>query len=286
MRTSEAIAAIALLTASASSCSHLFYHPTDVMYVRNPEQLDGLRTEVSFEAADGVKLSAWWLPARKVPHRGVVVQFHGNAQNLTAHFASLLWLLDEGYDLLAFDYRGYGLSEGKPSQAGLYNDALAAIRFALTRADSPSTPIVLYGQSLGGAVLLRAFEGLSAPERARVSAVVIEGSFHSYRAISRDVLSRRWWSWWLQPLTYLLVSDSYSPEDSIERVAPTPILVVHGAEDPVVPLRFGREIYGRAREPKAWVEVPGGGHLNAPFEAARTMQARVIEFLRSPERAR
>lgn len=275
-----ACALVALSTTSA--CTHLFYHPTDVMYVQNTEKLGAVRQEFTFASVDGTQLTGWWLPARKGKvagkPRGVIVQFHGNAQNLTSHFMSLFWLTDQDYDLFSFDYRGFGVSKGTPSQEGLDWDAQAAIRYAIARAE-PGPSVTLYGQSLGGAVMLHALGALSSDERARIHAVVIESSFHNYKAIARSVLSRSWLTYLLQPLAYLLVSNSTSPENRIAEVSPIPLLVMHGDQDEVVPLSFGRRIFELAREPKRFYLIEGGGHLDAPPPAAAAARQALLQFL-------
>lgn len=251
-----------------SGCTHLFYQPSDLMYVPNPEQLEGVRQEHEFKSLDGVKLAAWYLPAQKnKPYRGLIVQFHGNAQNMTAHFAGLAWLTEEGYDLFTFDYRGYGISEGKPTPEGVNRDGIAAIRYALglKRPSAGPKDVILYGQSLGGAILLRAFDEIPQAERARIKTVVIESSFHSYHAISRNVLSRNFLTFVFQPLAYVLVSNRYSPEEAIARISPIPLIVMHGDQDAVVPFKFGQKIYELGLPPKKFIHIKGGGHINSMF---------------------
>jgi fermentation-respiration switch protein FrsA (DUF1100 family) len=263
-----------------SGCTHLFYHPSDIMYLDHPEAFDKLHETVTFTSSDGVKLSGWYFPARKGGHRGTVIQFHGNAQNLTSHFAAVFWMIDEGYDVFAFDYRGYGVSEGKPSPAGVNQDALAAIHYVAARKSGfLGKDLVLYGQSLGGAVLLRAMDEVPTEERARVKAVVIESSFYSYHAISRDVLSRSWISFIFQPLAYVLVSNKYSPEESISRIAPIPLLVIHGDQDPVIPYRFGQKIFELAGSPKTFIHVKGGHHIDGMGIENGRYRPMLLDFL-------
>jgi fermentation-respiration switch protein FrsA (DUF1100 family) len=268
-----------------SGCTHLFYQPTDLMYVRDPKQLDSLREEVSFKSSDGTQLAGWFFKARAGKHKGAVVQFHGNAENMTSHFASLYWLMDEGYDFFTFDYRGYGISDGKPSQEGVNRDALAAIQYILKRepASADGKPdIVLYGQSLGSAILLRAYDDVGPQDRARVKALVVESGFYNYKAIASDVLSRTWITYILQPLGYVLVSNEYSPEESIARVSPTPILVIHGDQDRVVPMRFGKKIYDLAKEPKQFMLISGGAHINSMFVNKGEYRAKLLSYLDAP----
>ncbi len=272
-------------TVSLSGCTSLFYHPTDLMYVSTPSKLENLRQEVEFRSSDGVKLAGWFFPARKEGHRGALIQFHGNAQNITSHFAILYWVIDHGYDFFTFDYRGYGISEGKPSEEGLNRDALAAIDYIMHREPARKKEgkqiqdIVLYGQSLGGAVLLRAYQDVPEAERARVRAVIAESTFYSYHAIARDVLSRFWITYLFQPLADVLISNAYSPKDSIPLVSPTPLLVIHGDADPVIPISFGEKIYSLARPPKTFWKIPGGGHINSMTAFGDLYRSQLLNYL-------
>lgn len=262
-----------------TSCSHLVYQPTRASYF-DPKQLGYKYEDVFFKTSDGVNLHGWFFPAQgDAPAKGTVVQFHGNAQNITSHHFSVVWLVKEGWNLLCFDYRGYGMSGGVPSQEGLYKDSQAAFEFIQRKvpARKGDQDLVFLGQSLGGAVLLKALDGLK--DRARVRAVVIDGSFHSYQEISRDILSRFWLVWPLQPLAYVLMSDEYSPEDSIERVSPIPLLVIHGDRDPVIPIGFGHEIYERAKPPKSFWMIKGGGHIDSMIAFGGRYRERLLEYL-------
>lgn len=284
MSISRILAAWLLVLFAGSGCTRLIYHPTEYMYYPHPEKLDGIREEVTFAASDGTKLAGWFLKARQGGHRGAIVQFHGNAENMTSHFASLLWVIDEGYDLFVFDYRGYGISEGKPNPEGVNQDALAAIRYLLAResaSEDGDHGLVLYGQSLGGAILLRAFDDVTPEERHHVRAVVIESSFYDYHAIARDLLSRSFITFLFQPLAYVLISDSYSPEESIPRVSPTPLLVLHGDKDRIVPAKFGQKIYDLAKEPKQFWLIPDAGHIQCLAVDGGRERPRFLEYLKS-----
>ena len=278
-----ALSVLIFASMGCAGCTHLIYQPSDVMFLQNSDQLNGIREEVSFNSSDGTKLAGWYFKARKGTHHGAILQFHGNAQNMTSHFASVFWLIDEGYDVFTFDYRGYGISEGKPSQEGVNRDAVAAIHYLMQRETPAARDIVLYGQSLGGAVLLRAFDDVSPEERARVKALVVEGTFHNYHEIARNMLSRSWISFVFQPLAYVLVSNAYGPQDSIAHVAPTPMLVIHGDQDPVIPLSFGKKVFALAKEPKKFLLIPGGMHIDAMAVNKGQYRAQLLEFLDKPE---
>src|SRR5262245_39943051 len=101
---------IFLITILGQSCSHVFYQPSPKQYV-NPAQFKLKYENLSFQSADGTKLNGWFFPAKTKKPKGTIVQFHGNAQNISTHFFSLIWLIEEGYNFFTFDYRGYGKSE-------------------------------------------------------------------------------------------------------------------------------------------------------------------------------
>jgi fermentation-respiration switch protein FrsA (DUF1100 family) len=216
--------------------------------------------DVTIPTHDGVELHGWFLPA-DAPVRGTIVQFHGNAGNVTSHFLQFAWAPQRGYAVLCFDYRGYGLSPGVPSAEGLEADALAAIHFAQHLPESQAgDKLVLYGQSLGGAVLLHALGRVR--DRRRVAAVVVEGSFHSYEDAAAGVLYRHTLLFPLTGLAYATVSDRHDPAPYVAGVSPTPLLVIHGTHDPVIAPAFGRALYELGREPKELWFVDGGGHID------------------------
>jgi len=267
-------ALLAVLGAASAGCSGFFYFPERraLGEPRQPFQ------EVRIPTRDGLTLSGWFFPAQG-DARGTIVQFHGNAGNVTSHFRQLAWVTRYGYSLLTFDYRGYGQSPGEPSQPGLELDALAAIDFAERLPRARAEPdLVLYGQSLGGAVLLHAYA--SVRERSRVRALVVESTFHSYQEAAASVC---WRTPVLLPFTgfaYAWVSDAYAPSPVIGSVAPTPLLVIHGDHDEVVPVAFGYAIYRQAREPRELWIVPGGGHVEAMRRV--DFRARLIAYLERP----
>lgn len=117
-----------------SGCaSRMLYYPTPNEY-GNPS-VAGLRYEkVTFASKDGTPLSGWFIPAIGKA-KGTVIHFHGNAQNMTAHFSFVAWLPREGFNVFVFDYRGYGTSPGTPSRQGVYEDSCAALQYLRSRPD-------------------------------------------------------------------------------------------------------------------------------------------------------
>lgn len=261
-----AAVALALL---AAGCTQLFLHPGR-MQVLHPEKL-GLRYEdVWLPAPGGEQLHAWWLPAAG-PARGTVLHLHGNAENITTFIAAVHWLPAEGYNVLLVDYRGYGRSGGVATIDTVHEDARLALDHALARPG----PLFVFGQSLGGSAAIHTVA--HHPRRERVAAVVTEGVYASYRRIAREKMDQLWFTWPLQwPLSFLF-SDRYAAERAVAGLAPVPLLVVHGGEDPVVPPAHARRLFEAAREPRELWIVPGSGHVDA-FTRAEN-RAALLAFL-------
>jgi len=261
------------LTAALSGCTNIFLQPGRALYV-NPDNVVVKWEKVRFKSADGTALSGLWFPSAKLAAKGVVIQFHGNGQNMTSHFLYVYWLALEGWDVLAFDYRGYGDSGGRKSLSGAVADGAAALSFARTKA--PGLPLAVIGQSLGGVIALAALdrdggEGLSA--------LVLDSAFASLRRVARGKLAGSWPMWPLQPLAWLLISDRFAAERLAARRKPVPLLMLHGPGDPVVPFPEGRRLYAAAPEPKTFWEVPGKGHIEALGAQGAEFRPRVLRFL-------
>jgi fermentation-respiration switch protein FrsA (DUF1100 family) len=236
------------------ACSGLFYQPSRVDYF-DPGVLGFSYRDIDVPTPSGHRIRLRLVHHLGDTARGLVVHFHGNAQNLTAHFRSVAWMGLRGWDLLLVDYSGYGASEGEASQPQSIEDAATALDWA---ADSliPTEPgrIVLYGQSLGGPILLKAFPGWKAKNRADL--VVTEGAFDSYRGIAMDAMERHWITWLAVPLVPLLVSNEESPGSSIPDISPTPLLTLSCLDNQVVPARFQERVDDLARAPHfLWVQA-------------------------------
>jgi fermentation-respiration switch protein FrsA (DUF1100 family) len=226
------------------------------MEVLHPARMGLAYEDVWLAAPDGAKLHAWRLPAA-APSRGTVLHLHGNAENISTFIAAVHWLPAHGYDVLLVDYRGYGRSAGVATIDTVHEDARLAIDHALTL----PAPLYVFGQSLGGSAAIHAVA--HHPQRARVAAVISEGAYSGYRRIAREKMNQAWFTWPLQWPLSLLFSDRYAAEDSVGRLAPVPLLVVHGAEDEVVAPAHARRLYEAAREPRELWIVPAAGHVNA-----------------------
>lgn len=246
--------ALLILSFSLSGCvSSPFYYPDHVVY--NTPANAGLKFEnVVFASSDGTRLTGWFIPATGYQNpknaKGTVVHFHGNAQNMSAHWQFVAWLPQRGFNVFVFDYRGYGASQGSPEPKGVFEDSNAALNYVRSRKDIDSERLIIIGQSLGGT---NAIAVVGSGNRAGVKAIAIEATFSSYSSIANDKI----------PGAGALVDNTYSAENYVANLAPIPLLLVHGTSDPVVPYAHSLRLLDKAHEPKTMVTVVGGGHVEA-----------------------
>lgn len=268
---------ISILLFFLSSCSHLFYQPSSEHFV-NPAQFKLAYQDIYFNSSDKVKLHGWFFPAQNKKIKGTIVQFHGNAQNISTHFLSLYWLVSEGYNLFTFDYRGYAKSGGKPNQEGVHHDAIAAMNKALElHLSNGDGKFVIYGQSLGGAISLRAIKDWS--EQDKIDLIVVDSSFSSYQEIAFDKLKSSILLFPLSPLAYVLVSDKFAPSKIIRELK-NPTLVIVGDKDNIIPPKFGVEIYKSLQSKRKWIwKLPHGQHIDAFHHDNGSYRLRFINLL-------
>ena len=229
-------------------CLLLFFFQSRLIYFPQigredfvtPQQAGMDYQEVTINAA-GEKLNGWFVPAPQA--RGVVLFFHGNAGSISHRLDYLRMFRELGFSILIFDYRGYGKSSGEPSEASTYQDAEAAWNYLVeTQRVAPSF-IVLYGESLGGAVAA----WLAA--RVKPRALIITSTFTSLPDLGAK----------LYPLfpVRLLTRYEYNAKKNLQ-AATCPVLIVHSREDEIVPFEHGEQLYAAAHEPKQLLEIHGG----------------------------
>jgi uncharacterized protein len=256
-----------------SGCTSVFLYPDRVQHLAG-RPFGTPVEEVWIEARDGSRLHALYLPAQGEP-RATLLHLHGNAENLSSHVHLVTWLPQHGYAVLSIDYRGYGLSQGGASVAALHEDAEAALAWLVARGAQSRGPLVVLGQSIGGAVAIRMVS--QTPLREHVAGVIADSAFSSYRRIAREKLAEPWLTWPLQWPLSLLISDRHAPVDAVAGLAPIPLLLLHGERDVIVDASHSQRLYDAAREPKMLWLIPEGGHIDTlRREAGRE---RLLEFL-------
>ena len=265
-----------LILLLATGCTTVFFQPSGAIY-ETPGQYGIDYQPVEFKAADGTALFAWFLPARG-DAKATVLYLHGNAQNISAHFPNVAWMPAAGFNVLAIDYRGYGGSEGKPSLSGVQLDIDAAMRVLLARPDVNPDRIIVFGQSLGGALAIH-YVAHSA-YRSHIKAVIADSPFSDYRQVAQEKLADLVITWPLQWLPTFTVNNDYSPIASVAALSPIPLLLIHGQRDGVVGAHHSRALFETAQEPKALWSIEDTGHIGALRDSK--VRKRLAEFLRAP----
>lgn len=220
---------------------------------------------VSFRTADGLTLGGWFVPSSQ-PGATTVIVFNGNAGNRAYRVDIALRLAAEGLAVLLFDYRGYGGNAGMPTEEGLALDARAARDYVSSRPDVDATRIVYFGESLGSGVAVR----LAAEHPAR--AIILRSPFTSFVDVGRVHYA------WLP--VGLLLRDRYSSIDRIRQIK-SPLLVIAGSRDSIVPAEQSRRLFEAAHDPKRLVVVEGADHNDEALIIGPQVVAAVREFLAS-----
>lgn len=256
-----------------TGCDGLFYHPNRRDY-GSPRAYGLTYESVFFPAADGVRLHGWFMHAKTRPV-GTLLHFHGNAGNISGHFHHVSWLPAAGWNVFVFDYRGYGRSEGRVTRAGTIADGHAALDYLLTRPDVDRARIAAFGQSLGGAVGI-----VVTAERPEIHGLATDGAFDSYPGIAAWHVRRNplllavaWW------VPRLLVDKTFEPIDYVGRIAPRPLLIMHGTNDQVVDPAMARRLYEAAGEPKELWMLEGVDHYGGLTERADEVCPKLAAFL-------
>lgn len=253
---------VAFVILSPVLAERLLFFPSRMPAVA-PPHAGGVRgADVWLEASDGVRLHGWWFEA--APRAPVIVHFHGNADDLRSRTHVAGAFVPRGFSVLLAGYRGYGRSDGKPTELGLYRDGGAALRFAAEKAGGMAR-VILYGHSLGAAVAARV-----ASEN-DIGALVIESAFTSLADIGHAVYP------FIPRVLLRRLRDRFDTRTAIANVA-APTLVIHGTADGVVPERMGRELYQSATGPKEWFPVPYAGHNDIPLAAGADWADRIASF--------
>lgn len=217
--------------------------------------------EFHVRAADGTRLVGWYWPGERPID---ILIFHGNAGHRGHRLEWLEGLRSLGCGLAILDYRGYGGSEGSPTERGLYLDAEAALSWLEERGER-KREIVYFGESLGTAV------AVELARRRPPAALILQSGFSS----AADVGQR---AYPFLPVRALM-KDRFDSASKIGEVS-APILCIHGARDSIAPIRFARKLYEAAREPKEWFEVAAADHNDIPWVAGEEYLARIAAFLR------
>ncbi len=218
----------------------MFYFPEKEIW-QTPRDINLEYTEINFRTKDGINISGWYIPAYK--EKGVLLFCHGNAGNISHRLDSIKIFNSLNLSVLIFDYRGYGRSNGKPSESGTYLDAEAAWDYLVDVKQKSPEKIILFGRSLGGAV------AAEIALRENPAGLIIESSFTSVPDIGK-----KFYPWF--PVK-LISKFRYSTIDKIGLIK-CPKLIIHSPEDEIIPFKHGKYLYEKASPPKEFLEIKGG----------------------------
>jgi fermentation-respiration switch protein FrsA (DUF1100 family) len=208
-----------------------------------PEAFGLSYKDVYFETKDGKKLHGWFFPGDR--EHPVLLHFHGNAGNISHRLDLIKRLVQKNLQVFIIDYRGFGKSEGRPSEKGVYLDGLAAYDHLVREEGIPPENIVLHGHSLGAAV------ALEVALKRRVRSVILESPFTSTKDMAKTM-----------PLFFIfspLLPANYNNLEKVTRLS-VPLLVIHGDQDGIVPFSMGERLFASAPEPKQFLLLEGAGH--------------------------
>jgi fermentation-respiration switch protein FrsA (DUF1100 family) len=217
--------------------------------------------DLRLTAADGTSLHAWFVPLKD--DSPVILLCHGNAGNIAGRLDKLLALRRAGASVLFFDYRGYGRSSGRPDEQGTYADAEAAYRWLCEVRKVPPEQVIIHGESLGGAV------AVELALRRRAAGLILESTFTSIVDMCRHVFP-------FLPAG-LVVRFRYDSLSKVPRLS-TPLLLLHGPDDDLVPFAMGRRLFAAAPEPKTFVELKGG-HNDGFLESGPAYERAIAGFI-------
>lgn len=196
--------------------------------------------DIYLEVPGGGKINAWYMPAEN--SRRALLFCHGNGGNMAWRLQYYTLFHDLGFNLLTFDYRGYGRSEGSPSEENTYEDARAAWKYLVEDKGFSPEDTVIYGRSLGGGVAARlAFEK-------KPGALALESTFTSMADKAREMMP-------FLPVS-LILKHEYPTKEIIGKME-CPVLILHSPEDDLIPFSHGRTNFALAKDPKKFVEVSG-----------------------------
>ena len=219
--------------------SRFLYSPVkEITYT--PADINLAFEKIALKTEDGLKISAWYVPADNAKY--TVLFCHGNAGNMTHRLDSINILNEIGLNCLIFDYRGYGDSQGKPSEEGTYRDARAAWKWLTEQKKTTAERIILFGRSLGGSVVA------NLATEVNPKGIVLESAFTSYEEIGKKFYP-------YMPV-HLFAKFNYKTIDSVRRIH-CPVLFIHSRNDKIIPFELGLRLYEAASEPKKFVEIVG-----------------------------
>lgn len=238
----------------------LVYFPTRALEA-TPAAVGLEYEDISVTTDDGIAVHAWYIPRDSA--RGTLLFCHGNGGNISHRLTSIRQFHDLGLSVLIFDYRGYGQSDGSPSEEGTYRDAGAVLNYLLEVKQVDPNKLIYFGRSLGGAVA--AWLATRHPPKA----LILESCFSSIVDVGAQ-------AYWFLPVR--LISRYRYPAAEYVRQIHVPLMVIHSPDDEIVPYKFGKRLFDSANEPKEFLKI-SGSHNDGYINSAQAYLAGMERFL-------
>ncbi|MFC1753376.1 alpha/beta hydrolase [Thermoproteota archaeon] len=246
---------------------NLFFPTRDFDY--SPEYINLEYEDIYFETEDGVRINAWFIPAKNKAARSgsdnfTILLCHGNGGNISHRLDKISMLNSLGLNVFIYDYRGYGKNKGTPSESGFKLDTNAAYNYLVKEKNIPSSNIIIYGESLGGAV------AVNLAVEVEVRALILESTFTSVEDMTKM----------LYPFfPTVLIQNRFDSLTKIKDVSVSK-LFIHSKSDEIVPIVLGRKLYNHATEPKSFILIEGG-HNQSVAEFKKQVEHGLRDFLDS-----
>ena len=222
------------------SCrSSFIFHPKKEIYT-SPLDVNLAYESIFFETQDQVKIHAWWIPSTQ--SEKTVLFCHGNAGNISYRLETIKLYHRLGVNCFIFDYRGYGRSQGEPTETGTYLDAEAAWNYLVKVKEIKAKNIILHGRSLGGSI------AVFLATKVKPSFLIIESTFISIAEVAKVYSSCLPAGWFF--------GDSYPTYLYLKKID-SPLLIIHSQEDDFIPFAQGKDLYQLAQEPKSFLKIKG-----------------------------
>ena len=210
-----------------------------------PDEIGLQYEDLYIQSGNKEKINAWYFPCRdsiEIPDKKVVLFCHGNAGNISHRLETVEYILSLGANIMLFDYRGFGKSEGSPGEEEVYQDALVCYNWLINEKEFSPEQIIVFGRSLGGAV------AVDLASKVTCGGVIVESSFTSAKAMAKEMFS-------IFPIN-LILTYKLNSIDKIGHIK-YPVLVTHSTDDDIIPYKMGEELFNAAEEPKKFVKLSG-----------------------------
>ncbi len=231
--------------------------------IKSDPEIIGLSfEEVNFKTADNVELNGWFIPREGA--KDTIIFCHGNGGNISHRLEKIAILHNIGLNVFIFDYRGYGRSKGSPSEKGLYKDAEAAYGYLVSRDNISEENIVLYGESIGGAV------AIDLAMRRKVKALITEETLSSVKDMIKIIYPF---------LPYFVFQSRFDSVSKIKGIN-VPKLIIHSVDDEIVPFRLGEKLFESASFPKEFLKIRGS-HNTAFLDSKELFISGITSFVKA-----